>query len=54
MGTSATPTIPNPNAQGNAAALSTKMYRLSGTTQKTGLGVTLKVMPARLHRRERR
>jgi hypothetical protein len=42
MGASSTPTIPNPNPQG--AALSTKMYKLNSSTQKTGLGITLKVM----------
>jgi hypothetical protein len=44
MGASSTATIPNPNPQGNSAAQSTKMYKLSSSTQKTGLGVTLKVM----------
>jgi hypothetical protein len=44
MGTSATPTVPNPNPQGNAAALSAKMYLLNTATQKMGLGITLKVM----------
>lgn len=43
-GTSSTPTIPNPNPQGNASDASKNMYELSSTTQKTGLGITLKVM----------
>lgn len=43
-GTSSTPTIPNPNPQGDASGASKNMYELSSTTQKTGLGITLKVM----------
>jgi RHS repeat-associated protein len=34
----------NPNQQGNSTANSARMYKLSTGTQKTGLGITLKVM----------
>lgn len=36
--------IPNPNPQGDANANSQKMYKLSSSSQKTGLGIALKVM----------
>jgi RHS repeat-associated protein len=36
--------IGNPNPQGNSTANSARMYKLSTGTQKTGLGITLKVM----------
>jgi RHS repeat-associated protein len=38
------PPVANPNPQSNNTANSTKVYRLSTATQKTGLGITLKVM----------
>ncbi len=34
----------NPNPNSNTTANSAKMYRLNGNTNKTGLGITLKVM----------
>lgn len=36
--------ISNPNPQGNSTANSSKMYKLSSSSQKMGLGITLKVM----------
>jgi len=36
--------IPNPDPGINASANSTKMYRLNGATNKTGLGISLRVM----------
>lgn len=38
------PGVPNNNPNGNSAAQSQKMYKLSSGTEKTGLGITLKVM----------